>query len=174
MQHDLYSPRVIVASGMAGTGVSTLCTALQRSIPSINVIDAGSRWADISEACMPGFARLIVVTTADVISVSCAYALIKMARDRFADAPIEVLVNHSDERHGLKTYERIQLAASHFLGETVGYAGSVPNDVIDQTTGSLGDSGAIALQNLALRLDDELVPTAARGAWRTDERRLTQ
>lgn len=181
MPRDLMTPRVIVASGMSGTGVSAVAEQLQAAAPTLIVVDGGARWADISEACAPGFARLMVVTTHDIVAITSAYALIKLVRDRFADAPVEVLVNHSDERDALRTYERIQVAASHFLGETVGYAGAVPSDAGNQeplTTNDsanragLGASAIMALHDLATRLDEELGPTAGRGAWRSGERRL--
>lgn len=127
MPHDLHAPRVVIASGMATTGVSTIAMLMQEAAPALNVVEGGSRWADILGACTPGFARMIVVTTHDIVSVSSAYALIKLVRDRFPNAPIEVLVNRSEERDALRTYGRIQAAASHFLGEMVGYAGSVPD-----------------------------------------------
>lgn len=201
MPHDLRTPRVVIASGMAGTGVSTIARIMQEAVPTLNVVDGGSRWADILEACTPGFARVVVVTTHDIVSVSSAYALIKLVRDRFPDASIEVLVNQSEERDALKTYERIQGAASHFLGEMVGYAGSVPEATSEpserETDGEMGaplqNSSAdaavdapvrgnsigvsrqamMALQDLATRLDDELVPTTAgRGVSRSGERRM--
>ncbi len=183
MQHDLNTPRIVISSGMSGTGVTTVCTHLQEAVSGLNFVDAGSRWSDISEACAPGFARMIVVTTHDVIAVISAYALIKLAREQFTDAPIEVLVTASEERDALKTYERIQVACSHFLGETVGYAGSVPNDVLEQEPGGmaatdvdralLGSDAVAALHNLATRLDEELEVTVLRGSWRHTERRAS-
>src|SRR5689334_9207109 len=83
--HALRAPRVIVASGMAGTGVTTVATELGSSAPALRVVDAGARWADIAEACAPGFARMLVVTTHDLVSVTAAYALVKMTRDRFPE-----------------------------------------------------------------------------------------
>ena len=144
-------------------------------------MDAGSKWTDIAEACAPGFARMIVVTTHDIIAITSAYALIKLVRENFTDAPVEVLVNASEERDGLKTYERIQVACSHFLGETVGYAGSIPKDIVGQgpgemratelTRATLGATAIAALHNLATRLDEELEATVLRGSWRHGERR---
>lgn len=181
MQPDASAPRIVVASGMSGTGVTTVCGHLQDAAPELNFIDAGSTWAGVSEACAPGFARMIVVTTHDVIAVTSAYALIKLSREHFTDAPIEVLVMASEERDGLKTYERIQVACSHFLGETVGYGGSVPDDVVEKEPGempathsvgaALGADGVAALHNLATRLDEELEVTVLRGSWRHNERR---
>jgi MinD-like ATPase involved in chromosome partitioning or flagellar assembly len=181
MLHDPGAPRIVIASGMSGTGVSSVAVHLQDAAPGLNIMDAGSRWADISEACAPGFARVIVVTTHDVIAITSAYALIKLVRENFTDAPLEVLVNASEERDALKTYERIQVACSHFLGETVGYAGSVPNDALEQAPGEmramhtahaeLGVLAIAALHNLATRLDEELEATALRASWRHGERR---
>ena len=181
MPHDLSTPRIVVASGMAGTGVSTVSARLQEAAPGLNIMDAGSKWTDISEACAPGFARMIVVTTHDIIAITSSYALIKLVRENFTDAPLEVLVNASEERDALKTYERIQVACSHFLGETVGYAGSVPHDAVEQEPGEMramhlpraviGASAVAALHNLATRLDEELEATVLRGSWRNGERR---
>src|SRR6185312_14314454 len=128
MPHDPGAPRIIVASGMSRTGVSSVSACLQDAAPALNIIDAGSRWADIAEACAPGFTRMIVVTTHDIIAITSSYALIKMVRDHFTDAPLELLVNSSEERDAPKTYERIHVTRSHFLGETVGYAVPVPAD----------------------------------------------
>jgi len=181
MQHDPTAPRIVVTSGMSGTGVSSISAHLQEAAPGLNIMDAGSKWTDITEACASGFARIIVVTTHDIIAISSAYALIKLARETFTDAPLEVLVNTSEERDGLKTYERIQVACSHFLGETVGYAGSVPYDAVEQepaemramqlTRATLGALAVAALDNLATRLDEELGATVPRGSWRHGERR---
>ena len=183
MLRDPGTPRIIVASGMSGTGVSCLSERLQEAAPGLDIIDAGSTWSNIAEACAPGFARMIVVTTHDIISITSAYALIKLVREHFTDAPAEVLVNASEERDGLKTYERIQLACSHFLGETVGYAGSVPNESAGEEPGgmrangaghdTLGPAAVTALHNLAIRLDEELEATTLRGSWRHGERRTT-
>ena len=181
MLHDPGAPRIIVASGMSGTGVSTVRVRLQEAASGLAFVDAGSKWSDIADACAPGFARIVVVTTHDIISITSAYALIKLVRDNFTDAPVEILVNESEERDGLRTYERIQLACSHFLGETVGYAGSIPYDAVEdpgemRTDGSAGAPGAAAitaLHNLAIRLDEELEATTLRGSWRTGERRGT-
>ena len=181
MPHDLGAPRIVVASGMSRTGVSSVSACLQEAAPELNVIDAGSRWTDITEACAPGFTRMIVVTTHDIISITSSYALIKMVRDHFADAPLELLVNSSEERDALKTYERIQVACSHFLGETIGYAGSVPTDAGEEEPGettamksaraTLGATATMAIRNLATRLDEELEATVLRGSWRHGERR---
>jgi MinD-like ATPase involved in chromosome partitioning or flagellar assembly len=168
---------------MSGTGVTLICARLREGAQGLNIVDAGSKWADIAEACAPGFARMIVVTTHDIIAITSAYALIKLVRDHFTDAPLEVLVNASEEREGLKTYEKIQVACSHFLGETVGYAGSIPNDAVEQEPGemgatalsrmALGTAAIAALHNLATRLDEELEATVLRGSWRNGERRVT-
>jgi MinD-like ATPase involved in chromosome partitioning or flagellar assembly len=181
MLRELRAPRIVIASGMLSTPVSAVCRHLRVAAPDLEFIDGGSIWADISEACAPGFAKMIVVTTHDIISVTAAYALIKLVRERFTDAPVEVLVTSSEERDALKTYERIQVACSHFLGETVGYAGSVPADAALQEPGEtesehaehaeLGESAIAAIHNLATRLDEELEAPVLRGSWRHSERR---
>jgi MinD-like ATPase involved in chromosome partitioning or flagellar assembly len=188
MRHELHrdlaaaavlrNPRIVVASGMQGTGVSTVTKVLQHATPTLNVVDGGARWTDILDACTPGFAKLIAVTTHDIVSVSSTYALVKMVRDRFPGAPIEVLVNLSEARDALKTYERIQLAASHFLQETVGYAGAVPYDGPvdgdDHVGNVIGDGAVFAIQDIAIRLDEELSAVESRTASRAAERRMIQ
>lgn len=181
MLHDLSAPRIVVASGMSGTGVSSVSARLQEAASGLTIVDAGCKWTDISDACAPGFARMIVVTTHDIIAITSTYALIKLVRENFTDAPLEVLVNASGERDALKTYERIQVACSHFLDETVGYAGSVPDDAVEQVPGgmgamqitnaTLGAAAVAALHNLATRLDEELEATTLRSPWRHAERR---
>ena len=181
MLPDPSAPRIVVASGMSATGVSSVTACLQDAAPGMNIVDAGSTWSDIEEACAPGFTRMIVVTTHDIIAITSSYALIKMVRDHFTDAPLEVLVNASEERDALKTYERIQVACSHFLGETVGFAGSVPDDPVEKgpeektatsrARGGMGTAAVMALQNLATRLDEELGATMLRGSWRHGDRR---
>lgn len=166
---------------MSGTGVTTVCQHLRDAVPGLSFVDAGSTWFGISEACAPGFARMIIVTTHDILAVTSAYALIKLAREHFTDAPIEILVTASEARDGLRTYERIQVACSHFLGETVGYAGSVPDDVVEKEPGemlalhsdraALGADAVAALHNLATRLDEELEVAVLRGSWRHSDRR---
>ena len=174
--HAMRAPRVIVASGMSGTGVSTVAAELGAGAPALRVADAGARWVDIAEACAPTFARMLVVTTHDLVSITAAYALVKMTRDRFPEAEIEILVNRSEARDALRTYERIQVAASHFLNEAVGYAGAVPDDVGETQDGagrtSIGPGAILALHDLATRVEEEeLGHTATRSRLRVGERR---
>lgn len=174
--HAMRAPRVIVASGMSGTGVSTVAAEMGAGAPALRVIDAGARWVDVAEACAPGFARMLVVTTHDLVSITAAYALVKMTRDRFPESEIEILVNRSEARDALRTYERIQVAASHFLNEAVGYAGAVPDDVGETQDAaghtSIGPGAILALHDLATRVEEEeLGHTATRSGLRVGERR---
>lgn len=164
-------PRLVIASGMTGTGVTLVTEALQDALPEARIVDAGAQWADIAEACAPGFALLVIVTTHDPIAVTATYALVKVVRDRRPDARIEILVNRSEERDALRTYERVQVAASHFLGETVGYAGAVPEAESDGH--ALDPAGATmeALRALAARLEGELDQIAGRTTLRPIGRR---
>jgi len=170
--HAMRAPRVIVASGMSGTGVSTVAAELGAGAPALRVIDAGARWVHVAEA----FARMLVVTTHDLVSITAAYALVKMTRDRFPESEIEILVNRSEARDALRTYERIQVAASHFLNEAVGYAGAVPDDVGETQDAaghtSIGPGAILALHDLATRVEEEeLGHTATRSGLRVGERR---
>lgn len=174
----LRAPRIVVVSGMQGTGVSTIAEYLQRHAPALNVVDGGSSWTDIVEACTQGFAKVIAVTTHDIVSITSTYALVKMVRDRFPASAIEVLVNCSEARDALKTYERIQLAATHFLQETVGYAGAIPYDGPasgeDHVGTMIGAGAMFAIQDVAARLDEELSAGHSRTANRAAERRMIQ
>ena len=177
-----HASRVVVAAGMQGTGVSTIATHMRAAVLSIDVIDAGAQWIDVLEACTAGAARLVIVTTHDIVAVSSAYALVKMVRDRFPVMAIEVLVNLSEAREALKTYERIQVAASHFLEETVGYAGAIPDDRLYAAgdvarTGAssetlVGPGAVLAIHDLATRLEEELRSTDGLAGSRQAERRM--
>lgn len=166
--------RVVVASGMAGTGVSTVAAGLGERAPALDVMDAGARWAEVAETCAAGFAKMLVVTTRDPVSIAAAYALVKLVRDQFPDGKLELLVTRSTERDALRTYERLQGAAEHFLGETIGYGGAVPDGAERPDAAATPGPGAAerswsgvngvsaALDALAARLEEELNPTAGR------------
>jgi len=118
------------------------------------------------------------VTTSDIVSITATYALVKLVRDRFPEAPIEVVVNGSGTRDALKTYERVQSAASHFLNETVGYGGAIPlgQSVSPESDALVEDvtamDTAMAMHDLAVRLDEELNPSDGRTLQRMAERRI--
>ncbi len=143
-------PIIVVASGMRGTGVTTISNILQSVVSTLEIVDAGARWADIDAALDRRNSRMLAVTTDDIVSVSSAYALIKLTREHYPDAEIDILVNTSDDKEALKIYERVQYAANRFLRETVGYAGCVPHDP------ELGLSVASSIQNLATKLVNEV------------------
>lgn len=198
LRPERWHPRVVVASGMAGTGVSTVATHLQDETPRLNVIDAGARWADILEACTPGVDRLLAVTTDDIVSVTAAYALIKLLRDRFPEVSIEILVNRCSTRDALKTYGRIQHAAMHFLRETIAYGGAIPDADVEapeevpehqseathaashapsrtasQASSALDPAVVMAIHDIAHRLNDELEQADVRALPYAGERRNT-
>lgn len=143
-------PIIVVASGMRGTGVTTISNILQSVASTLEIVDAGARWTDIDTALDRRNSRLLAVTTDDIVSVSSAYALIKLTREHYPDAEIDILVNTSDDKEALKIYERVQYAANRFLRETIGYAGCIPYDP------DLGFAVAGAVQNLATKLVSEV------------------
>lgn len=175
----LRAPRIVVTSGMTGTGVTTIAEHLRAAAPALEIVDAGARWSDIERACNDGFARMVVVTTHDIVAITAAYALVKMTREQYPASTIEILVNRSEERDALRTYERIQVAASHFLNEAVGYAGAVPDDAepdmrtqAHQASSRIGAAAVLALGDLAGRLEsEELDHTGSRSMLRPGERR---
>jgi MinD-like ATPase involved in chromosome partitioning or flagellar assembly len=182
MRHDFFTPRVVVTSGMRATGVSTIATRMQVHAPAITVVDAGTQRMDILDACLPHMSRMLVVTTTDLVAMTATYALIKLVRGEWPDAAIEIVVNRCDERDALKVYERIQGAASHFLRETVSYGGAIPDDgdsteePYDDNEASrpsnIGAAAAMAIHEIAARLDGELDPSNVRTLLGAPERRM--
>jgi MinD-like ATPase involved in chromosome partitioning or flagellar assembly len=109
------------------------------------VVDGGSYLNSVMAACSIGAGKLLAVTTGDRISVAANYALLKVARDRFSQLPVEVLVNGHDARFAEVVFEAIAVASQRFLGIPTVDAGSIPEDLHLRT----GIRSGVPLQDLS-------------------------
>ncbi len=109
------------------------------------VVDGGSHLSSVMAACSYGAARLLAVTSGDRISVAANYALLKVASDRFADLPVEILVNGHDQNFARVVVEAIQEASERFLALPAPSAGSIPEDLHLRT----GMESGVPLQELS-------------------------
>jgi MinD-like ATPase involved in chromosome partitioning or flagellar assembly len=92
------------------------------------VVDGGSRLESVMAACRTGAERLLAVTAPDRISLAAGYALFKVAKARYPDMPVEVIVNGASARRADDVFHVVHTAAETFLSSPVGFAGSVPED----------------------------------------------
>jgi flagellar biosynthesis protein FlhG len=92
------------------------------------VLDGGSRLdtiAAISELADPA---LLLVTSADRLSLAANYALVKSVRMRRPDVHISVLANRHGDALAEEACEFLAGACDHFLGRSIEVAGAVPDD----------------------------------------------
>ena len=94
------------------------------------VVDGGSRLESVMAACRAGAERLMAVTAPDRISLAAGYALFKVARTRFPDLPVDVVVNGTSSANADEVFSVVQAAAATFLATPVSHAGSVPQDTV--------------------------------------------
>lgn len=129
------------------------------------VVDGGSRLESVRSACASAAGRVIAVTTADRVSVAATYALIKALGQRFPGTPVEVLVNREDPRAAEIAAAEIREAARHFLQHSVGFAGSVPDDLclpagilagMSLPDAAAGSPAALAVQSVATHVLHQL------------------
>lgn len=80
---------------------------------------------NFSGACQ----ELLVVLCDEPASISDAYALIKVLREKRGIKDFRILANQVlDEDHGKQLYLKLTGLASRFLDVRLGYAGTLPND----------------------------------------------
>lgn len=145
-----HNSRIIVASGMRGTGCSTISQAFSDLIFASDVVDAGSVWSKTIKLCTAPFNRLILISTPDGISISSSYALVKLVRDHIPAAVIDLVINKSGEREAVKSFERMQHATTKFLDTKVNFGGYIP---FDET---LNNTFIPAVDEIADRIDNEI------------------
>ncbi len=92
------------------------------------LVDGGSRLDSVMAACAVGSGRLVAVTTPNRIAEAASFALIKVARGRFPELPMEVAVNRATDAEGREAYQMVDAATSTFLGEGIRFTGVVPAD----------------------------------------------
>lgn len=91
------------------------------------VVDGGPGLESVVRGAAIRADRLVVVTTPDPTSLSDAYALLKIVHLQVPSIQIGVMVNRvAADEEGQKVFDRLQLAATRFLGRDLVDLGSVP------------------------------------------------
>jgi MinD-like ATPase involved in chromosome partitioning or flagellar assembly len=113
----------------ATTTVAPPLTDSPRSIPSsIRAFDGGSRLDTITAISESADPAVLLVTSADRLSLAANYALVKSVRTRRSNTVISVVANRSGEDVSAAACEYLVDACAHFLGRSITIAGSIPDD----------------------------------------------
>lgn len=72
--------------------------------------------------------EVVLVTTPDPTAMTDAYAMMKVISLHRPEMPMRLAVNMSAPQEGLAVFQRLGQVAKQFLGVTVDYLGSIPND----------------------------------------------
>jgi MinD-like ATPase involved in chromosome partitioning or flagellar assembly len=128
----------LVAGGTSGTAVAPTNDGERRAAlarlahvyPEFDVIvfDGGSRLDTISAVSELADPTVLLVTSADRLSLAANYALVKSVSARRDDARITVLANRHGESLAEEACEFLVGACSHFLGRKIEVVGAVPDD----------------------------------------------
>lgn len=93
------------------------------------VLDAGGGPSDVLQRFWHEADKVLLVTTADSVSVMDTYATMKMLVDRPQTAPLHIVVNRADSAETARDVEqRIDQSCRRFLGFSVAALGHVPDD----------------------------------------------
>jgi flagellar biosynthesis protein FlhG len=102
------------------------------------VIDAGSRLDTVGAVIEGGDPTMLLVTSADRLSLAANYALLKAVAALRIDSAIAVLANRHGDLLAQEACGFLSGAASHFLGRSVETVGAVPDDPYLQSAISAG------------------------------------
>lgn len=96
------------------------------------IIDCGSRLDTLTSVIQPhrGEKLLAVTNGSDPVTLAATYALTKSARLRHPSLPLSILVNRQMESDAQSAFSVLASGAETFLGASLGFAGSVPEDVV--------------------------------------------
>jgi MinD-like ATPase involved in chromosome partitioning or flagellar assembly len=128
----------LVAGGSSGDATPPMndadrraaLTRLAHVFPNYDIVifDAGSRLDTVTAVVETADASLVLVTSADRLSLAANYALVKAVRARRADTAISVLSNRHSDALAEEACDFLVGACSHFLGRTIDVLGAVPDD----------------------------------------------
>jgi flagellar biosynthesis protein FlhG len=92
------------------------------------LFDAGASAESILGACASGVTRIFAVTTADRITITATYALVKLLHERHPDVRVDILASRTSAAAAAQAHHAINAATVRFLSRTVHLAGVVPED----------------------------------------------
>jgi MinD-like ATPase involved in chromosome partitioning or flagellar assembly len=104
------------------------------------LFDGGSRLDTITAISDLTDPSLLLVTSADRLSLAANYALVKSVRARRSNAVISVVANRHGEALSAEACEYLVDACAHFLGRSIEIAGAVPDDPCLQASVGAGMS----------------------------------
>lgn len=106
------------------------------------VIDAAAGLDSALRCAALRATRLVVITTPEPTALTSAYALVKMVHARLPRLPVDLMVNRTmSPEEGQLAADRLQEAATRFLGRQLRYLGAVPEDT--GVRGSLADPAGL-------------------------------
>ena len=125
-------------SGSSGTAVAPASDHERRSALTrlahvfanydLVIFDGGSRLDTITAISELADPSVLLVTSADRLSLAANYALVKSVRSRRADVRVSVLANRHGDALSAEACEFLAGACAHFLGRTIDVAGHLPDD----------------------------------------------
>jgi flagellar biosynthesis protein FlhG len=93
------------------------------------LVDTGAGVGETTVAMQLAASRVLLVTTPEPTSLVDAYASLKILWSADPGKRVDVVVNAvDDEAEGVRAYEQVARAATHFLGQAPGLLGSVYRD----------------------------------------------
>ncbi|HTE44187.1 MAG TPA: hypothetical protein VK636_02995, partial [Gemmatimonadaceae bacterium] len=92
------------------------------------IFDGGSRLDTITAIGDLADPAVLLVTSADRLSLAANYALVKSIRSRHADTRVSVVANRHGDGLAEEACQFLVGACSHFLGRTIDIAGAIPDD----------------------------------------------
>ena len=99
------------------------------SLAEVVLVDTGAGVGDTAVAMQLAASRVVLVTTAEPTSLVDAYASLKILWSADPAKRVDVVVNAvENEAEGLRAYEQLSRAATHFLGREPGWLGPVYRD----------------------------------------------
>jgi flagellar biosynthesis protein FlhG len=95
---------------------------------SLVIFDGGSRLDSVAAISDLADPALLLVTSADRLSLAANYALVKSAAARGSEAPISVVANRHGEKVAQEACEFLVGACDHFLNRSINVVGPIPDD----------------------------------------------
>ncbi|HEY4130646.1 MAG TPA: P-loop NTPase [Gemmatimonadaceae bacterium] len=146
----------LVAGGTSGSAITPANDAERRTALSrvtqlyagydFVVLDAGSRLDTISAACEIGVPSVLLVTSADRLSLAANYALVKSINGRRPGMALSVVANRHGEALAEQACEFLIGACSHFLNRSIEIVGAIPDDPCMQAAVGAGMSVRDAIE----------------------------
>ncbi|MEP6494801.1 MAG: P-loop NTPase [bacterium] len=135
---DIGDGLTLVAGGTSGAAMAPANDAERRAALNrlshvygnydLVIFDGGSRLDTLTAISDLVDPVVLLVTSADRLSLAANYALVKSIRSRRADTRVSVLSNRHGDALAEEACQFLVGACSHFLGRSIDVAGALPDD----------------------------------------------